>query len=182
VLFDGIPASLLATVDGQVNAIVPYEVAGRSHVEMYLIYQGSVSAPFLVPVRRASPALFTMNASGTGQGAILNQNMSVNSFLNPAMRGSIVSLYGTGLGELTGDAETGALVGDELPRVSQPIKVYVGGVIAELLYAGGSPGLVNSVTQLNVRIPPNARSGTAVPVSVAAGDELSNGLVTLAIQ
>jgi uncharacterized protein (TIGR03437 family) len=91
-------------------------------------------------------------------------------------------LYATGLGELTGDAETGALVGHELPRVSQPIKVYVGGVIAELLYAGGSPGLVNSVIQLNVRIPPNARSGTAVPVSVAAGDELSNGLVTLAIQ
>jgi uncharacterized protein (TIGR03437 family) len=182
VLFDGIPAPLLAAVDGQVNAIVPYDVAGRSHVEMYLIYKGSVSAPFLVAVKQASPALFTMDASGKGQGAILNQNMSVNSFLNPAMRGSIVSLYATGLGELTGDAETGALVGDELPRVSQPIRVYVGGVIAELLYAGGSPGLVNSVTQLNVRIPPNARSGTAVPISVAAGDEVSNGLVTLAIQ
>jgi uncharacterized protein (TIGR03437 family) len=182
VLFDGIPAPLLAAVDGQVNAIVPYEAAGRSHVEMYLIYKGSVSAPFLVAVKKASPALFTMDASGTGQGAILNQNMSVNSFLNPAIPGSIVSLYATGLGELTGDAETGALVGDELPTVSQPIKVYVGGVIAELLYAGGAPGLVNSVTQLNVRIPPNARSGTAVPVSVAAGDELSNGLVTLAIQ
>lgn len=182
VLFDGIPAPLLAAVDGQVNAIVPYDVAGRSHVEMYLIYKGSVSAPFLVAVKKTSPALFTMDASGNGQGAILNQNMSVNSFLNPAMRGSIVSLYATGLGELTGDAETGALVGNELPRVSQPIKVYVGGVIAELLYAGGSPGLVNSVIQLNVRIPPNARSGTAVPVSVAAGDELSNGLVTLAIQ
>jgi len=182
VLFDGIPAPLLAAVDGQVNAIVPYEVAGRSHVEMYLIYQGSVSAPFLVAVKKASPALFTMDASGNGQGAILNQNMSVNSFLNPAMRGSIVSLYATGLGELTGDAETGALVGDELPRVSQPIRVYVGGVIAQLLYAGGAPGLVNSVTQLNVRIPPNARSGTSVPVSFSAGDEASKGLVTLAIQ
>jgi uncharacterized protein (TIGR03437 family) len=181
VLFDGIPAPLLATVDGQVNAIVPYEVAGRSHVEMYLIYKGSVSAPFLVAVKKASPALFTMNASGKGQGAILNQNMSVNSFLNPAIRGSIVSLYATGLGALTG-GETGAIVGEELPRVSQPIRVYVGGVIAELLYAGGSPGLVNSVTQLNVRIPPNARSGTAVPISVAAGDDVSNGLVTLAIQ
>jgi uncharacterized protein (TIGR03437 family) len=182
VLFDGIPAPLLATVDGQVNAIVPYDVAGRSHVEMYLIYKGSVSAPFLVAVKKASPALFTMNGSGKGQGAILNQNMSVNSFLNPAIRGSIVSLYTTGLGELTGDSETGALVGDELPTVSQLVKVYVGGVIAELLYAGGAPGLVNSVTQLNVRIPPNARSGTAVSVSVAAGDEISNGLVTLAIQ
>ena len=182
VLFDGIPAPLLATSDGQVNAVVPYDLAGQSHVEMLVIYKGSVSAPFLLPVKEASPGLFTLNASGKGQGAILNQDLTINSFSNPARPGSIVVLYATGLGELLGGAENGAVVGNELPRVSQPVKVLIGGVIAELLYAGGAPGLVNSVTQLNVRLPFSAGSGTNVPVTLMVGDERSTGLVTLAIQ
>ncbi len=182
VLFDGIPAPLLATSDGQVNAVVPYDIAGQSHMEMLVIYNGSVSTPFLLPVKNASPGLFTLNASGKGQGAILNQDLTVNSFSNPARPGSIVVLYATGLGELQGDVENGAVVGNELPKVSQPVKVLIGGVIAELLYAGGAPGLVNSVTQLNVRLPFSAGSGTNVPVTLMVGDERSTGLVTLSIQ
>ncbi len=182
VLFNGIPAPLLATSKGQVNAVVPYDVAGQSHVEMLVIYNGGVSTPFLLPVKKASPGLFTLDASGKGQGAILNQNLTVNSFSNPALPGSIVVLYATGLGELKGGVETGAVVGSELPRVNQPVKVLIGGVIAELLYAGGSPGLVNSVTQLNVRLPFSARSGTKVPVILLVGDERSTGLATVAIQ
>jgi uncharacterized protein (TIGR03437 family) len=60
--------------------------------------------------------------------------------------------------------------------------VLIGGVIAELLYAGGAPGLVNSVTQLNVRLPFSAGSGTNVPVILLVGDERSTGLATVAIQ
>jgi uncharacterized protein (TIGR03437 family) len=182
VLFDGIPAPLLATSDEQVNIVVPYDIAGRSHVEMLLIYNGSVSTPFLLPVQKASPGLFTLNASGKGQGAILNQNLTVNSLSNPALPGSIVVLYATGFGELQGGVDNGAVVGIDLPRVSQPVKVLIGGVIAELLYAGGAPGLVNSVTQLNVRLPFSAGSGTNVPVILLVGDERSTGLATVAIQ
>jgi uncharacterized protein (TIGR03437 family) len=182
VLFDGIPAPLLATSDGQVNAVVPYEVAGQSDVEMLLIYKGSVAPPFLLPVKTASPALFTMNASGNGQGAILNQNLSINSFSNPALPGSVVVLYATGFGPLEIEAENGAVVGDGLPQPKQPVQVLIGGSIAQLLYAGGAPGLVNSVTQLNVRLPFAAPSGTNVPVVLVVGGERSTGLATVAIQ
>ena len=42
-----------------------------------------------LPVRATAPGLFTANASGTGQGSILNQDNTVNSAANPAARGPL---------------------------------------------------------------------------------------------
>jgi len=43
VLFDGVPAPLLAVVFGQINAIVPNSVAGKKSVEMQVLYRGKMS-------------------------------------------------------------------------------------------------------------------------------------------
>jgi uncharacterized protein (TIGR03437 family) len=42
-----------------------------------------------------------MASSGSGQGAILNQDWSVNSAALPAARGDILMLFGTGGGIVT---------------------------------------------------------------------------------
>jgi uncharacterized protein (TIGR03437 family) len=43
-----------------------------------------------------APGLFTQNASGSGPGAILNQDNSLNGPGNRAAKGSIVQVYLTG--------------------------------------------------------------------------------------
>jgi hypothetical protein len=82
VLFDGIPAPLLYVSPAQINAIVPYEVAGKSSVVIVVegpeATPGGLTATYgrspeqAVPVAAASPALFTFRGTGTGQAAALN--------------------------------------------------------------------------------------------------------------
>ena len=43
-------------------------------------------------------------------------------------------------------------------------------VEGQILYAGASPDMVAGITQLNVRIPGNARVSSRVPITITAGD------------
>jgi uncharacterized protein (TIGR03437 family) len=92
-------------------------------------------------------------------------------------------LYTTGLG--TADrGDDGQLVdptGQVLPRLDLPVTVTIGGVEARVLYAGGAPGLVVGVWQLNVEVPLNIGAGV-VAVSVQVGGETSPAGVTVAVQ
>jgi uncharacterized protein (TIGR03437 family) len=61
--------------------------------------------------------------------------------------------------------------------------VTIGGQPAEVLYAGAAPGLVSGVMQLNVRVPPNAATGGAVPVVIQVGNANNAGQrTTMAVQ
>ena len=43
VLFDGVAAPMIYTLDGQVSAVVPYGVAGKTSTQVQVQYQGAVS-------------------------------------------------------------------------------------------------------------------------------------------
>ena len=102
VTFDGKAAPLIYTSAGQTNLIVPYEIAGKTSTVMQITYASplgmSQTTAWTLPVVAAAPAVFTVDATGTGQGSIVNQDGTVNSGANPAARGSIVSIYATGEG------------------------------------------------------------------------------------
>jgi uncharacterized protein (TIGR03437 family) len=53
---------------------------------------------------------------------------------------------------------------------------------AQVEYAGGSPGSVAGLLQLNVRLPAGLAAGAAVPVSVNIGGVNSRDGVTIAIR
>ena len=89
VLVNGTAAPMLATSENQVNTVVPFEVAGKSQIEVVVTYKGRVSNTVRVPVHAAAPALFTMHGMGYGQAAVLNQDLTLNSADNPAPIGSI---------------------------------------------------------------------------------------------
>ncbi len=55
VLFDGIAAPLLYVSATQVNAAVPYEVAGRTKTTMQVLYQGTSSVGTALPCATAAP-------------------------------------------------------------------------------------------------------------------------------
>ena len=181
VFFDGVPAPMLYVSSGQVDAIVPFGVKGPSS-QVQIQYQGAMSPAVSVPVVSAAPALFASNGTGGGQGAILNQDGTVNGFYNPADPGSVVSLYGTGAGQTVPPSEDGKIAGGlPLPAPILPVSVQIDGQAAEVLYAGQAPGLVEGLVQINVKIPDSASSGE-VPVNLKIGDAASPSTVTLMVR
>lgn len=98
VLFDDVPAPIIYTSAGQLSVVVPYAIEGKATTQVQVEFEGRRSNTIALPVVAAAPAIFTADSSGRGQGAILNQNGSLNNIRNQADRGSVVVLYLTGEG------------------------------------------------------------------------------------
>lgn len=182
VLFDGVPAPLIFVEAGQINCVAPYSTAGKTTTEIEIEFQGGRSTRLTVPVAESAPAIFTMDASGAGQGAILNQDGSLNSSARPAAKGSIVVLFATGEGQTDPPGTDGKLAQVPAPKPRLPVAASIGGLPAEVLYAGGAPGLVAGVFQVNVRVPEGAPSGPAVPILLTVGGASGQPGVTLAVR
>jgi uncharacterized protein (TIGR03437 family) len=86
ILFDGVPAPLVYVSATQASAIVPYEVAGQTTTQMQAVYNSVKSNIVAVPVAATAPGVFTANSTGSGQGAIQNQDGSFNSPPTPPRR------------------------------------------------------------------------------------------------
>src|SRR5262249_18183155 len=136
-----------------------------------------------VQVSAASPAIFSANSTGAGQGAILNvPSLAKNSTANPAPLGSEVAIYATGTGVTKPASKDGVLTGTNPPLVAQPVTVTIGGQSAQVLYQGAAPGFVAGLTQINVTIPSNIAPGPAVPITIAVAGVTSVSGVTLAVK
>jgi len=107
----------------------------------------------------------------------------VNSVANPAAKGSVVLIYATGEGETDPQVADGWLASSQvLPRPKLPVAVKIGGLDAEVLYAGAAPGMVVGLLQVNVGVPPTVAAGNAVPVLLTVGNAVSQPGVTLALR
>jgi uncharacterized protein (TIGR03437 family) len=182
VLFDGVPAPLVYVSATQCSAVVPYFGASNPTTHVQVEYQGVRSDPLQLPVTATAPALFTANASGTGQASILNQDNSVNSTANPASRGSVVSLWATGEGLTDPPGVDGRLAVGVLPAPVASVTVNIGGQAATVQYAGAAPGLMPGVLQINVQVPQGAQTGNNVPVHITVGGVSSQDGVTLSVR
>jgi uncharacterized protein (TIGR03437 family) len=181
VLFDGVASPLIFASAGQINAVVPFGVSGDT-TQVQVQYQGQVSDPVPMSVAPATPAIFSADASGTGQAAILNQDGSLNSADNPAAVGSAVTLWATGAGQLMPPGIDGAVVSaDNPPRPVLAVTAQIGGQAATVLYAGGAPGIVAGVIQVNLQVPRGIASGAAVPLVLRVGSGTSQIGLTLAV-
>ena len=188
IFFNGVAAPLLYVSATQSSAIVPYAVAEKATVVVDVEYRGVRSDPLTLPVSPARPGIFTFDRSGSGQGAILNEDGSLNSPANPAQRGSIIVMYLTGEGLLDPASADGAILGGTLPKPRLPVSLWFedprtgDGDFAEVLYAGGVSGSVAGLLQINVRVPLWARAGDAVPFYLQIGSGYSEDGVTVALR
>jgi uncharacterized protein (TIGR03437 family) len=180
VLFDGKPAPLVYVSATQSAAIVPYSVSASTVVTVS--HGGQVSPPVLLPVAVTAPAVFTADSSGVGQAAAINSgDGSLNSPAHPAAIGSVITLFATGEGQTNPAGVDGKLAGDPLPSPLLAVTVTIGGQKADVQYAGGAPGEVAGVMQINARIPAGITTGDAVPVVLQVGDEKAQP-VTIAVR
>ena len=182
VLFDGVAAPMIYSLNGQVSAVVPYAVAGKASTQVQVQYQGVVSNTVTMPVRAATPAIFSLDSTGVGPGAILNQDTSIDSTGNPAARLSVIALYCTGGGVTSPASADGAVIGGASFLLAQTPVVTIGGVNAVVKYAGAAPGSVAGLTQINVEVPAALAPALALPVIVKIGDFASTNGVTVAVK
>lgn len=170
VLFDGVPAPLLYVSAKQISAVVPYGVPVNGRTVAQVDYQGLRSNPLVLWVAPALVGAFSQDSSGRGAGAILNQDGTVNSPSNPAERGSIVVLYGTGEGRTQPEGVDGKVTTEPLPRPVLRIFAQIADRATEVIYAGGAPGLVAGVLQMNIRVPETSPIGPAIPIFIGGMD------------
>ncbi len=183
VVFDGTPAPLLYTSEGQVAAIVPYAVDGKPGTQVQVRNGNFTSEAVAFPVAPVAPSVFSADYTGSGQGAILNEDgVTVNSTAAPAVRGSVVSIYATGEGQTDPGGIDGRIAAaDALPKPKLPVQVRIGGRLAEVMYAGAAPGQTAGLFQVNARIPADIPAGEAL-VEVQVGNAKSQPGITLVVK
>src|SRR5579872_2299844 len=155
VLIGGAPATVLYAGPDQINVQVPFAIPGFGLPQIQVILPlGSISIGPVPLVQ--SVGLFTSDGI---HAAALNQDGTVNSASNPAARGSIVVLFGTGAIWPSGIPDGTIATSPVLLNQEQNRFEIVDdtGTPASILYAGTAPGLIYGVFQMNVQLPPEAR-------------------------
>jgi uncharacterized protein (TIGR03437 family) len=178
---------LLSVSPRQIRFQVPWELAGQDSALLQVSVGSLKSTLQTVLIGEHSPGIFTLNQSGTGQGAIVIESgitiaapVGTLDASRPARRGEAVSIFCTGLGQVTAQPATGtATPASPISEAVTQVTVEIGGISTTAAFSGLSPGLTG-IYQVNVRIPENAPSGDAIPLVISAGGVKSNS-VTIAI-
>ncbi len=193
VVVNGTASPLFFVSSGQINLPLSMSLPTGGTVDVQVLRQstGQVYGMMELPLNTASPALFTVSGSGSGEAAAVNVvDNTINSAKNPVARGQYVTIFATGQGFVTnappdGQAATGAVPTANLPQI-----LLAGAFIPEsgIQYSGLAPYLAG-VWQINFQIPATAPTGAAVPLkvlmnSIPSDNPLSSGqiAVTLAIK
>jgi uncharacterized protein (TIGR03437 family) len=153
VFFDGVAAPVLYAQAGQVNAVAPYTLAGKSWTEVWVVRDGLESNHVRLSVLPASPGVFAASADFRLASA-LNQDNTVNDVAtNPALVGNVIVLFATGGGQTNPAGVDGLPANGPYPKPQLPVSVRIGGVEAEIQYAGAAPGFVAGALQINATVP-----------------------------
>ena len=165
VTVNGTPAPILYTQADQTNIIVPWGVTGTT--ANIVVTSGTTTTPALqVPLVPTAPGLF----SSGGTVLAFNQDGTLNSASNAAAAGSVVVLYATGLGQtsppqLDGVRESSLVLAETVI----PVNVTIGGMPAQVIYAGSAPGQIAGVMQVEAVVPAGAGTGPVAVLLAASG-------------
>jgi uncharacterized protein (TIGR03437 family) len=191
VLFDDeAVAPLFYLGDGQTSFQVPWSLQPGAHrAAVRIADTGELIAGGGVSVASVSPGLF--NAGG--QAAAVNQDGTLNGPSHPAPKGSIITFYGTGQGQVSDTVPDGAAPSGLVRTVAVPTSdgktcltsqpsmcIAIGSTFGDVQFSGLMPSYVG-VWQINVKIPQEALTGNAVPVRAVINGMPSN-TVTIAIK
>ena len=177
-----IPLLFVGTSQVNVTTGPPSSTIGTAQGNMAVMIrrQGVLSRPVQMSVSNGAPGIFSLDGSGTGQAAAINQDGTINGPTNPAAKGSFISLFATGLGAVTSGV-AGDIASNAVPVAQNPI-VTIANISAQVQYAGLAPTLVSSGYQVNVVIPGNAPTGPSVSLQLSVGGDSSQAGITIAIK
>ena len=181
VVINGKPAPVLFANSDQVVASVPYAVPDSGTGSVQVERPGGASNTLQIDLAQTAPGIFTLDASGAGHAVALNEDGSLNSPSRPAKKGSVVLFYVTG-GGLTGTPRVDGKLADGASRAIVPFTAKIGGVDAEVMYAGDAPGMISGIFQVNAIVPADVPANGAVSLVIAVAGAQSQANVTLSVE
>ena len=163
---------------GQINAEIPLECPA-SGTMIATVTVGGQTGTQMFSLAPASPGIFTVDGSGSGDGVVVHANNSLVSAANPAIAGEQVVIYATGLGATNPSFATGTPANQSNTTVL-PVRVTMGGKGATVTYRGLTRGLVG-LFQVNA-IVPSGPTGSQ-PLVITVGQSYSSRAgVTISLQ
>lgn len=192
-----IPAPIFYATPNQLGIQIPAELVNSASSPPWTasvdVTVAGKTGSALVSLWPNAPGIFTTDQSGRGQGAVLINSTgelaaplgSVPGLASrPAKGGEIITVYCTGLGDVTNPPGTGRRASSSPLSVTvAPTKATFGdiysGIDAQVLFSGLAPGFVG-LYQVNIQVPANAPSGDRITLMLSSGGALSNP-VTIAV-
>jgi uncharacterized protein (TIGR03437 family) len=172
VLFDDVAASILEIAPGRVIVAAPERLtrsrrlsasAPPMFTSIRISYDGSLSSPVWMPVLASEPGLLTSDLLNPQpsptfpDGYVQNQDGTLNSANNPAVVGSTIKLFVTGMGATTRAVAPGSIA--QSTTISANTAVYAtwqtfsfGGPNPPLAVYS-IPGFVLSMFQIPLQVP-----------------------------
>lgn len=144
----------------QLNAAVPANLTPGTYPLRLTSPFGQTSVD--IATSDVAPGIFLLDSR---QGAILNQDNSINSTANPATRGRAIVIYLTGLGPVS--------PANNLSPTSNPVTVILGGREIAPFFAGLAPGFLG-LYQINLILPGNLPPGLDQDLKIRIAGAESN--------
>ena len=154
VLFDGIAAPLISVQENEIDCFVPF--AASQVTVVTAVVGGQRSNSVRTPVQPSQVEIL----------AIANQDGTVNSATNPAPQGSVIGVYVSGLGQTSPPSIDGKING---PPAAVPIigvNAFLSNMQALPQYVSAAVGLVAGISQVNLLVPVQTYSSTAISISL----------------
>jgi len=163
--------------DGQINAIVPYDVPVNTTLQLVVSNGPALSVPEPVIVASAQPAVFTKDQSGKGAGIVVGVKPDSTNYLvdasHPLVPGDVATIYCAGLGPVNPASTAGAAASTTvLSSTTSAVTVSIGGQNAQVLFAGLAPGYVG-LYQVNALVPAGVPVGGDVPLLLSVAGQQS---------
>ena len=134
-------APLISIQDSLIVCFVPFEISGTASLSV--VVDGQTSNAVRIGVQAASPRIL----------AVTNQDGTTNSADHPAPKGSVITLWVTGLGQTNPLSVDGMINVAPLPVPLAGVYANVGGQQVLPQYVAAAMGLVAGISQVNVQVP-----------------------------
>jgi uncharacterized protein (TIGR03437 family) len=169
---------LYVVYPGQINAQIPLECPADGMVTATIMV-GWQSGTQTFTLTQASPGIFTVDGSGSGDGVIVHADNSLVRGAQPAIAGEQVVIYATGLGATSPPFATGTSA-NQMNTTILPVTVTIGEKPAAVTYRGLTQGSVG-LYQVNVIVPSGLTGSQSVVITVG-GAYSSRAGVTMSVQ
>jgi uncharacterized protein (TIGR03437 family) len=177
---DSVAIPVVSVSPSQLVAVMPMDAPTSGARQVMASSGGTSSNTMYMPSAPLSPAIYSVNGVGDGQGYILNADGTVNSPSNPTAPGAPITIFATGVGQIS--TVNGYTV------TALPVSVFVVGVYADGIAAVMKqvPGLPGNIYELSVFAPTRINAFNPLPplspITLTLGGVSSQSGITLSVK
>jgi uncharacterized protein (TIGR03437 family) len=152
----------------QINFELPAEVPPELAAAVVTL-AGVAGFPYAFTVNRTAPGIFHY---GSNRAVATNRDGSLTDASHPAIAGSVITVYLTGIGRLDNPVPTNKVESSQpLSRATLTASAAIGGMPATIEFLGLTPGTI-ALAQANITVP-NLSAGN-YSVAITIGGVVSN--------